>query len=111
MSGTNHTATPWVANKIEGKPSFNIRAGLESVAMVYEFIGSPTLNDRHGEGAANAAHIVRCVNSHDALVQALRKCLECACFSEEDTSEIAAQSMLALIGSYAQAALRAAEAP
>lgn len=68
---TNHTPTPWVQNKIFGKPAFNIQSGQISIAMVYENIGSNVLNDRDGEGEANAQFIVKAVNHHDELVTAL----------------------------------------
>lgn len=66
---TNHTPTPWVQNKIFGKPAFNIQSGQTSIAMVYENIGSNVLNDRDGEGEANAQFIVKAVNHYDELVR------------------------------------------
>lgn len=53
------TPGPWKSNKIEGKPSINIRAGEQSIANVYAHVGSPALMDQHEQGAANAAVITQ----------------------------------------------------
>lgn len=67
---TKHTETPWTAHMVN-TATINIRAGEISVAAVYRHVGSPVLQDRAGEGDGNAAFIVRAVNSHAALVEAL----------------------------------------
>lgn len=67
LNDTAHTPTPWKADRIHGKPTFNIRAGQISVAHVYEHIGSNVLYDRAGEGEANAAFIVEACNSFESL--------------------------------------------
>lgn len=55
MTTTTHTPTPWTVSGdyIQG-------------------IGQICLSETAEEDVANAAHIVRCVNAHDALVAALR---------------------------------------
>lgn len=69
-----HSPLPWQYGRVDSH-AFNIRAGESSVALVYAHQGSPTLMDRSGEGEANAALIVQAVNSHQALVDALREFL------------------------------------
>ncbi len=73
-----HTATPW---KIR-KDSFSDRLEIESsdgLAAIAKLIGygdattTPRVAKTHEEYAANAAFIVRAVNAHDALVNALRR--------------------------------------
>lgn len=62
MSKTTHTPTPWEA---------------ESDSVWHEDFGRVALlaAPHHPDGekiaSANAAHVVKCVNSHDALVEAL----------------------------------------
>lgn len=70
MSQAAHTPTPWYADRLEHVVS--VRASLPDdgeftvFTTEYSSADDPQLND------ANAAHIVRCVNSHSALVEALR---------------------------------------
>ena len=63
-----HTKTPWA---IDPKADMHIVAAGRGVAST----GGPGNNHEedggYGENRANAQHIVRCVNSHDALVEAL----------------------------------------
>jgi hypothetical protein len=69
-----HTATPWhVAAGSTGRhrsPTIEVHASvdglLQSVATVTGI----------SAGHANAAHIVRCVNLHDELVEALALCFK-----------------------------------
>lgn len=92
---SQHTALPWSAHMIN-TATVNIRAGEISVAAVYRHIGNPVLHDRAGEGDNNAAFIVRACNSHAALVEALKECLECE-FHVTGKSTIAkAEAALAL---------------
>jgi hypothetical protein len=58
---TKHTPTPWKVMRRDS--GWDIKAGSREVAVVFS----------RGDDVqqANAAHIVRCVNSHEALVQAL----------------------------------------
>ncbi len=63
---SEHTKTPW-------------RTGIGNL-IVFDRDGYAVANatvfhrkKEDGESAANAAHIVKCVNSHDALVAAVRR--------------------------------------
>ena len=60
-----HTPTPWIAHKGDEWSNIKIIAGTSQVATI-----SP-LNEN-----ANASLIIRAVNSHDELVNALRGMLE-----------------------------------
>jgi hypothetical protein len=63
-----HTPTPWqIGSKV---PNFiYARDGLDIIAQCDSWNEST-----RAEENANAAHIVRCVNAHDALVAALELC-------------------------------------
>lgn len=59
-----HTLTPWVL--LEDADTFQIyKPRKDTIAKIHKRWGD--------DGKANAAHIVRCVNSHDALVEACEK--------------------------------------
>lgn len=67
---TAHTPTPWTT----GKGTVTIRANTDGDKA---FIATTRTHGGYHQRdddtcAANAAHIVRCVNAHDALVAALR---------------------------------------
>lgn len=68
---TKHTPGPWVYKEIDSA-KVNIRTNIpkysESVALVYRNLGSPTLNDKVGEGDANA----RLIESAPELLEALK---------------------------------------
>ena len=64
MKNTQHTPTPYYATK-QGRGIHIQSAKINEDNYVCEVYG--TLNDK-----ANAEHIVKCVNSHDALVEALK---------------------------------------
>lgn len=60
-----HTSTPWSVNQWstdETRLYFGVR-GDAGLGCTF----------RGADAEANAAHIVRCVNNHDALVEALRR--------------------------------------
>jgi len=59
-----HTPTPWKVYLYGGVQIGQEDTG-EAVCSMW--------GDKQ-EGEANAAHIVKCVNMHDELVEALRKC-------------------------------------
>jgi hypothetical protein len=66
---SEHTATPWAADP-------DTRAGMEWNVHIVE---AANLDNRvcfmtsGPEGEINAAHIVKCVNAHEALVNALEE--------------------------------------
>ena len=61
---TTPTATPWyLAEDQDGQPM--IGAGDDAIAYM-------AMGHAIGSGGHNAAYIVRCVNSHVAIVEALR---------------------------------------
>lgn len=53
MKKVEHTPGPWIVSRIDSA-KFNVRADQESIAMVYANLGSPTLQDKEGQGEANA---------------------------------------------------------
>lgn len=62
-----HTPTPW-------KIVYAYMTGDTKFPLHYiRSENSPQSNICHGGNLANAQHIVKCVNSHDALVEALNK--------------------------------------
>lgn len=76
----NATERPWVIRENMEEGVFCNSFSIETKEKVSEWFGErvicrlPTGFDR--ENKANAALIVRCVNSHDALVEAVKGCLE-----------------------------------
>ena len=61
-----HTPTPWKIDKRE--VLYAINTDTKHIGV----IASDTIDGKvRGEGCANAQHIVHCVNTHDALVEAL----------------------------------------
>lgn len=82
MSQQQHTptATPWhTESGVESEqPSWIVGANGEQIAQCYSDYVNPV--------SANAAHIVRCVNSHDALVKALKDMLRAVNDCIEDGS-------------------------
>jgi hypothetical protein len=67
MSAAKHTPTPWTAD------GFDVECGLTTICTTYPDAHGiePYGVDNNQIAEANAAHIVRCVNSHAALVAAL----------------------------------------
>jgi len=87
-----HTATPWVVEAVTvwdfedaDIVSINQQDGGSRIADIPN--GGPS-----GDKRANAAHIVKCVNNHDALVAVLRDIVEnynlCTCPEGYDNVEI-----------------------
>ena len=73
---TQHTATPWtVENKVNiTTEAGNLVAFAASEMNVAAKDRSRALGfDKSSEVFANAAHIVKCVNAHDALVAEIKK--------------------------------------
>ena len=65
MSEVKHTPTPWVVENNGSARSVPIFKDQDHIASVWN------VGEGHGARHANAAHIVKCVNAHDALVKAL----------------------------------------
>lgn len=63
MSG--HTKTPW---RVDPKRQLRVMAGEDDTIC-----STGCQDSLRAQWEANAEHIVRCVNSHDALVKALEK--------------------------------------
>lgn len=86
---TTHTPLPWRAEWTPGEYSQGmILAGEFVIAEVYgqnhgQWRDSP--DDGESEFQANAEHIVKCVNSHDALVDKAR---ELANVAQDTTKDI-----------------------
>lgn len=64
---TNHTPTPWEISEYE-----QVMAGSETVLVSGFALPTGPCKLPHAIGRDNAAHIVKCVNLHDALVNALK---------------------------------------
>lgn len=72
-----HTPTPWEFQEFE--IVHEIQKGLVQSVPIYTNRIAGTLNpcsDDWDTAQANAAHIVKCVNAHEALVKALKEALE-----------------------------------
>jgi len=96
MSDAKHTPTPWFV----GGVTIWDTSGRSLIAECPqpEWLGARKLTNRE----ANAAHIVKCVNAHDAFVAALRDLLaraEAELADPEDVWEVgAAHAALAKAG-------------
>lgn len=65
-----HTKTPWqVGPERENDTSARLFSGSRYIGAVWNS------DENINQARANAEHIVRCVNAHDALVAALRDCV------------------------------------
>jgi hypothetical protein len=64
-----HTPTPWMVEE-DGE-------GVQTISRGGGRDGDIVTNIRYADsrGKADAAHIVKCVNAHDALLEAVRICL------------------------------------
>lgn len=69
-----HTPTPWEVTPNGGIAGSGENIVTNSPETLSKFGGLP-INDGFGRGKANAEHIVRCVNSHDALLAACQAML------------------------------------
>ena len=67
---TQHTATPWDNIESNNSRLIHIEGGLENL----EAQGAPiaTMTGNRETAKANAAHIVKCVNSYRELIMALK---------------------------------------
>lgn len=71
---TKHTATPWEVLPERG--SYDINGAINPVMVgVRHTVGQENIANcaDHPNAKANAAHIVKCVNAHDDLVEALEQ--------------------------------------
>ena len=66
MTPNTHTPTPWNDDIFRDKMNYCYRIGLPT----------GTIEVRTDYGDLDAAHIVHCVNTHDALVEASKQYLE-----------------------------------
>lgn len=71
-AGSDHTPTPWTLELEDTTYSncFEVQAEGKTIAHVESWNGED--NDAQEEAEANAAFIVRAVNAHDNLVEALK---------------------------------------
>ena len=97
---SKHTPGPWTVEPYltperDDDPMgvYIIRPAHEKLTEQYfatDTDDDPDFDSVHDENQANADYIARCVNSHDALVEALKECVtdECAaCFGSRDYAE------------------------
>lgn len=91
-----HTPTPW---RVDPKRALRVVAGEDDTVATTGQQGN-----MRDQWEANAAHIVLCVNSHDALVEALTKILNCP-------GDVNIQPALNYIRETARAALAKARVP
>lgn len=70
MNAVKHTPTPWIVENNGSARSVPIFKDQDHIASVWN------VGEGHGGRHANAAHIVKCVNAHDALVSALKSVTE-----------------------------------
>lgn len=70
-----HTPTPWALNTDDIPPTIYAEVNQHCIAILDDSSGAYKFDDV-ATCEANAEHIVRCVNSHDALVKALQECLQ-----------------------------------
>lgn len=70
---TEHAAAPWYYTQYEDNPEKFI---IWQEGTNNEICATPyTYNDQRSVEEANAAHIVKCVNNHAALVEVLKELL------------------------------------
>lgn len=101
---TKHTPTPW-----RGIASATAKRGSVTIETADGTQGPLAFVPPWGEERdANAARIVRAVNAHDALVSALRECLESMRWAQ-DALKVREDSSFAENMRDARAALRLAE--
>lgn len=65
-----HTPTPWALNTDDIPPTIYAEVNQHCIAILDDSSGAYKFDDV-ATCEANAEHIVRCVNSHEALVKAL----------------------------------------
>ncbi len=67
-----HTPTPWALNTDDIPPTIYAEVNQHCIAILDDSSGAYKFDDV-ATCEANATHIVRCVNSHEALVKALEE--------------------------------------
>ena len=81
-----HTPAPWVTTFEEGTPFFHGVYQLDKNGFEGEAVTYVTDSTNHQRAQANAEHIVKCVNLHDELLEALehaRDCLPANCHPDD----------------------------
>ena len=68
----NHTPGPWHLNTYSVTNDDGIDRGFEIWGSNHSVAIIPLKPENHSHAKANGEHIVHCVNTHDALVEALR---------------------------------------
>ena len=103
-----HTPTPWSIDKLPTRICVAGRKGFSGDYRVADAHQSPQLafTPRHEEAVANAAFIVKAVNSHDELVAALKNVA-----NTYDAKSYREGSQERRLGDLARAALSRAEQP
>jgi len=93
MKKQNHTPTPW--KELAGMNS-GLDSGIFSIREWDEkYRGEEDSEQAIAESEANAAFIVRAVNSHEALLSALKRMLQFSDGRMATGSRLLAESMLA----------------
>lgn len=68
-----HTPTPWAYRRFDGE-KHKIHIGIDgNLDTVHDAHAIVYAQEDCGDDEANASHIVHCVNTHDALVEALER--------------------------------------
>lgn len=88
---SEHTKTPWEMTKQPGQFHFIISDSLLDDCRIAACFQSEDITYERAE--ANAAYIVQCVNSHEALVKALNACLVDLRAWRKSNPEIASESV------------------
>lgn len=73
MNSTPHTPTPWSLNRAEGGAIWNIGDSENDIALCMQIQGDDI---KQSIRSANAAFIVRAVNSHEELLSIIKRELE-----------------------------------
>jgi hypothetical protein len=95
MSNEQATKRPWV-----------VESDGESPVITFEARNIAVVESYYGDGDANAALIVRAVNSHDKLVEVCEKFLD---WADGKTGSISSSQRLAVAEATARAALALAK--
>lgn len=94
MTEVKHTPTPWKAVSNESYWTIvpeNRRD--DSPYQIGDVCSSYPYNKDQGLQQANAAHIVKCVNLHDELVEALQFISECNMTNSQDFKQVAREAL------------------
>ena len=81
----NHTPGPWHLNTYSVTNDDGIDRGFEIWGSNHSVAIIPLKPENHSHAKANGEHIVHCVNTHDALVEALQQILKHAPQAEPES--------------------------